>query len=450
MSTKRKITKRYTLALFLVATALIGSHLLMSRQAADNITEGRLINISGMQRMLSQRIALIANEISYESEEAIREKLAVKLQTSCEKMVANRVELNEDYRSKASKEFESLYFSADGIDESVGEYLLLAEELLKVYRLDPSAKAELRQISNKIAKIARDGFLDQLDSVVTRYEVRLQNKLGFLQWIEFIVLCVGLGILVVEALFIFRPMANEIENAFNKLTSRNQELTEFSYRISHDLRAPIASSLGMTRVIRESLEEREIEDASDAVDRVEKSLERLDCLITDVIEVTKNKNVEPEKITIPLLELVDDILERNSHLDGFDRVRIEKKINAGDSVFAEHIFLTQSLENLITNAIKYSDLNEPEPHLIIDASLDSDYCTIQIMDNGIGVPTDSQHELFGMFKRFHPRQSFGSGLGLYLVMQNVKRLGGAVSFEPLAKGSNFKIQFPLSSEVALS
>ena len=239
-------------------------------------------------------------------------------------------------------------------------------------------------------------------------------------------------------------------SAVKELESANNELTEFTYRISHDLRAPIASSLGMTRVISESIEDRDFDEAAFAVERVNNAMERLDTLITDVIDVTKTKEVDAKKESTPLRALIDGILEQNSHLPGFERLKIDVRVDPTDSVFVEKIFLKQSLDNLISNAIKYLDIKESSPQLLIDAEVEGSQCTITVSDNGIGIPSDKQSELFGMFKRFHPRKSFGSGLGLYLVRQNIDRLGGSILFEPLVKGSKFKIQFPLTAEAVLS
>ena len=450
MSIKSTITRRYIAALLLVAASLTVSHLLMRRQTASNVIDGRLINISGMQRMLSQRIALMANELAFERDNSVLEKLAWKLQNSYDKMSANQSELNAANRLNGSLEILRLYNGNNGVDKRVTDYLTLAEQMLTIYRNDKLANAEFQPISRQISKIARNGLLNQLDTVVTQHQLELERKLEFIQRAELVVLGIGLAILLIEALFIFRPMAEQIGNAVKELKSANNELTEFTYRISHDLRAPIASSLGMTRVISESLAERDFDEAAFAVERVNNAMERLDTLITDVIDVTKTKEVDAKKESIPLRALIERILEQNSHLPGFERLKIDIHVDPTDSVFVEKIFLKQSLDNLVSNAIKYLDTKESSPQLFIDAEVEDSQCTITVSDNGIGIPVDKQNELFGMFKRFHPRKSFGSGLGLYLVRQNIDRLGGSILFEPLVKGSKFQIQFPLTAEAVLS
>ncbi|MEC7575772.1 MAG: ATP-binding protein, partial [Pseudomonadota bacterium] len=70
---------------------------------------------------------------------------------------------------------------------------------------------------------------------------------------------------------------------------------------------------------------------------------------------------------------------------------------------------------------------------------------LRVEDNGLGVPEENQNQLFTMFKRFHPKVSFGSGLGLYMMKKSADILGGEISFEPLKKGSAFILKVPVNS-----
>ena len=67
---------------------------------------------------------------------------------------------------------------------------------------------------------------------------------------------------------------------------------------------------------------------------------------------------------------------------------------------------------------------------------------ISVRDNGIGISKKHQSEVFSMFKRFHPKVSFGSGLGLYLVKKNMKAMDGEVHCKALEDGTNFSLSFP--------
>ena len=86
------------------------------------------------------------------------------------------------------------------------------------------------------------------------------------------------------------------------------------------------------------------------------------------------------------------------------------------------------LENLISNAIKYQDVNEESSYLSISSYCDNSQFILEVKDNGLGIPKEQQEELFVMFKRFHPKVAFGSGLGLYLISKSAAVLNGHISF----------------------
>jgi signal transduction histidine kinase len=67
---------------------------------------------------------------------------------------------------------------------------------------------------------------------------------------------------------------------------------------------------------------------------------------------------------------------------------------------------------------------------------------ITINDNGVGIPTGRQTEVFGMFKQFHPGRANGTGLGMYIVKKSIERLSGGISFDSSSKGTQFYITLP--------
>ena len=441
-ATNRAITIRYMIALGLIAAVLIVSHLLLLRQASRSTKDGFTINTAGMQRMLSQRIALMANELASSADDKNAALMFAKLNAATEKMKSNQAELNAINEQRLSPEMKKLSYGDQGVNQEVDRYLALAGQLQEHYRNEPSSKGPQQQTSHKIAVIARNGFLDRLDRVVTQYQVEDEERAKSFQRSEMIVLCIGLALLVLEAIFIFRPMTKKITTTVNHLEAANGELREFAYRISHDLRAPVASSLGLSAIVKESILENDLETAVDGTDRLNQSMKKLDGLISDIITVTKNRHIEVDPEPIELASMVDEILEHHSSLPKFDRLTVNTQLASQQPLFTKRLFVKQSLENLISNAIKYSDPDEESPELNISSSTKGGDLTIEVSDNGIGIPADCRSDLFGMFKRFHPRHSFGSGLGLYLVKQNLEAVNATIEYKPLPKGTSFLIRFP--------
>ena len=445
MKTTKLIKQRYVVALILIAAVLLLSHTLMYRQISQNEKDGYIINISGMQRMLSQRIALLSIEVARAEDVGKSSEMAAKLRVAYDKMKSNQAELNANSEISISSQLDQMYFGDGGLDQGVTEYLQLTEKVLNAFDSDPTDKELQLKTSREVALIARNGFLDQLDSVVFQYQREYEERIDSFQRKELIFLFLGLMILVLEALFIFRPMASRVESTLESLENSNAELREFTYRISHDLRAPVASSLGMISLVNESLAEGDVKSASDGMNRIKGAMERLDELIAVIISITKNRHVEFEHETIDLSKMVAEVVRSCADLPNYDRIKFVQTGTPKLMIRSKTVLLQQSLANLISNSIKYADLTEDRPCVSIEASLKESQCMIVVSDNGIGIPEGSQKEIFGMFKRFHPRQSFGSGLGLYLAKQNIVKLGGSIQYKPLTKGSAFHIQLPNGS-----
>ena len=431
------------IALAMIAMVLIVSHTMLYRQVSNNKIDGHTINIAGMQRMLSQRIALMAGELVKSKDNQVASKMLRKLSQASERMDANRLELNRINAHRQSHELQELVYGDMGINEQVTSYLALADRLRTQYEQNPDDKSTQAETAQKIANIARNGFLARLDAVVSQHEREHDDRVTRFGTMEIIFLALGLSVLALEAFFIFRPMAHKITNTVAKLEHANNELQEFAYRISHDLRAPVASSIGLSELVKESIEEDDRVTAIDGVERIHKSMNRLDRLIGDVITVTRNRQVEVEPERIDLSSMVDEILQVHSGLPEFKRFQVTTQLETDQPLIAKRLFLKQSLENLISNAIKYVDPDEKNPELIIRATTQGGHYLIKISDNGIGIPTEFRDDIFGMFKRFHPRHAVGTGLGLYLVKQNIKALNGTVEYQARTKGTSFLIRAPL-------
>ncbi|MDB4766919.1 ATP-binding protein [bacterium] len=441
-TTNRAITIRYLIALGLIATVLIVSHLLLHRQISRSSSDGFTINIAGMQRMLSQRIALMANELATSDDDKTAALMFKKFDAATKKMASNQTALDAINEKRISPEMKDLCYGDQGMHPEVDNYLALADQLRQQYQQDPNSKIPQQQTAHTIAKIARNGFLNRLDQVVSQYQIEDEQRIATFQWFEMIVLLIGLSLLILEAIFIFRPMTKQITTTVNHLENANGELREFAYRISHDLRAPVASSLGLSDIVKESILENDLETAVDGTDRLKNAMSKLDGLISDIITVTKNRHIKVDPEPIELASMVHEILDNHSNLPKFDQLKVTTELDSEQRLVSKRVFVKQSLENLISNAIKYSDPDEETPELRIKSTTEGGNCTIEISDNGIGIPTECRRDIFGMFKRFHPRHSFGSGLGLYLVKQNLNAVDGTIEYKPLAKGTSFLIRIP--------
>ncbi|MEM7650822.1 MAG: ATP-binding protein [Pseudomonadota bacterium] len=435
------------MAMLLIACVLVGSFAVLVKQISYNEKDAYIINISGMQRMLSQRTALMAREIYHANTPEEAALYANKMRAVTDKMRDNHERLStgnlKEFGSyKLSPQIQDMYFGETALAKRVDLYIGKAEVFLKTYDEGGLEAVQQNEIVNEIVKIARNGLLRDLNAIVFQYETEAQDKVLHSKKLQTIFLSIGLITVLIVILFIFRPMVKRIVSNIDELEHLNKELLEFSYRISHDLRAPIVSSLGLIGLSKRSLDEGETDTVIGAIPHIEKSLTKLENLIEGVIMLTKMKMSEIKTEEVDVKEMITEIIEKVSSLPHAEKIDFQTDIQISEAIHVQKLFVNQTLENFISNAVKYADPDEKAPFVKTVAKIENGECTFSVEDNGLGVPEEYRDQLFGMFKRFHTKVSFGSGLGLYLVKQNAVSLGGDAFFTPMEKGSKFTLKFP--------
>lgn len=227
------------------------------------------------------------------------------------------------------------------------------------------------------------------------------------------------------------------------LLKANAELEEFAYRTSHDLRSPIVSSLALSKIIINAINDKDYKKATLSAGMIEGALQRLETLIVDILNLTQTKYDEHIFDDICLQELIVSSVEKMQHLEGFKRLDIQNKVAPDLTVRLDKSRLTLIIENIVSNAIKYQDKSKNSSVLSIQASVIDKNLHLAFEDNGLGVPPEEQGKMFQMFKRFHPKSSFGSGLGLYMVKKSCEAMGGELGFESAEAGTKFEFSIPL-------
>lgn len=247
---------------------------------------------------------------------------------------------------------------------------------------------------------------------------------------------------VVGAVVVFKDITQR-KQAEGELLAANAELEEFAYRTSHDLRSPLVSSVELLNLTRRFYEEGDTEQALVSLTMAQEGLRRLDALVQSILQLTRTKKVEEERTPVDFVELVDNALQKMSHIPGYARLRVQTEIDSPCEIRVMRSRMELIAENLISNAIKYQDPAQDDPFIRIAARIEDRRFVFTVEDNGLGVPEDQQDNLFSMFKRLHSGVSFGSGLGLYMVKKSAEVLGGSVHYKPGAQGACFQFEMPL-------
>jgi signal transduction histidine kinase len=209
-----------------------------------------------------------------------------------------------------------------------------------------------------------------------------------------------------------------------QLNKANKEIDSFVYSVSHNLRSPLSSILGLVNIARQEMETGKA-DMPNYLNLIEKSIKKLDETIKEILEYSQNDRVDIRLESIDLKALIHDCLSRLQYLKGYDQ--ITRQINFSGSVpfYSDRFRVSIILMNLFSNSIKYHDEYKEHKLLRVKATLTAEKVILEITDNGIGILPDRHDLVFKMFYR-GTEKSDGAGLGLYIVKEVVEKLGGNV------------------------
>jgi len=232
----------------------------------------------------------------------------------------------------------------------------------------------------------------------------------------------------------------ELEDANDKLKKTNTELDRFVYSVSHDLRAPLASILGL---IEFTASETEDEDIRQNLSMMKDSIGKLDIFILDILDYSRNARLEVKRTPINFSSLLTDIRNSLKFIStGNSNVEIRINIDEDGTFCSDRSRIIIILNNLVSNAVRYSDPAKSAPHVEVTVVARADGALIGVRDNGIGIHKDYHQHIFNMFYRVSEK-SKGSGLGLYLVKETVEKLNGDIQFTSTpGVGTEFKIYIP--------
>lgn len=240
-----------------------------------------------------------------------------------------------------------------------------------------------------------------------------------------------------------RKQAQEaIEKKNVELLKINEELDRFVYSASHDLRAPIASLLGLIHVARM---EESIDRIKELLNLQEKSLLRLDRFIKDIVDYSRNTRLYIQPSMVDFQSLVGDAFEQLYYMEDVDKIEKVIKIEQQEAFLSDPKRLEIIFNNLISNAIKYADFRKPQSVIAVEVKANAKTAEIIIKDNGEGIRPESKEKIFEMFFRASERSS-GSGLGLYIVKEAIEKLGGELKMDSVfGEGTEFRITVPAIS-----
>ena len=243
-------------------------------------------------------------------------------------------------------------------------------------------------------------------------------------------------------------LEREVAERTHVLQDTVQSLEGVCYTMAHDLRAPLRTLQGFTRILLEDYASAFDEEGRAYAERIINAATRMDALIRDLLEFAKLSHLELPLVPLDLGQQVQQVLAQLA--PEIEAEHAEVVVRELPRVIANETVLSQVLTNLIGNALKFVE-GERHPKIEIWGEPMAEQTRVFVKDNGIGIDATHHERIFGLFQRLHKPESYpGTGVGLAIVRKGMERMGGKVGLKSApGQGSCFYIDLRLASESAV-
>ena len=231
-----------------------------------------------------------------------------------------------------------------------------------------------------------------------------------------------------------------IDRQTDALKKSNEELEQFSYTVSHDLKSPLSNIMLSAEMVKHELEDKTDEDSRRMLDIIENNASKMSALITHILEFSRLGRQEMEMLPVDMNELVKEISEGLKMENGGRNLRFEIERLHGCS--GNKVMVQRVVSNLLSNAVKYTS-HKNEAVISVDSKPVNDFIEYRVNDNGEGIAPKHQEAVFQMFRRFSKSHHDGTGLGLAIARKIVEQHGGTIWVESQpGEGATFYFTLP--------
>jgi len=234
---------------------------------------------------------------------------------------------------------------------------------------------------------------------------------------------------------------SKIEELLNELKTKNEELQNFTYTVSHDLRAPLITISGFLGYLEQDAQKGNVERVQRDTLRINEAVSKMQRLLSELLELSRIGRLMNPPEAVPFSEIVQEALRL---LEGrLEAKQVEVKTEAEfPVVYGDRVRLVEVVQNLVDNAAKFMG-DQKNPRIDLGVKNENGKPTFFVYDNGIGIEPEQQERVFGLFNKLD-NNTEGTGIGLALVKRIVEVHGGKIWIESEGIGNGTTFYFTLS------
>lgn len=236
----------------------------------------------------------------------------------------------------------------------------------------------------------------------------------------------------------------EVEQQALTIQSKNEELEQFVYTVSHDLKAPLVSLQGLSQILLEDYAQVLDEDGQHYLNRLQMNAHHLEKLIQGLLELSRVSRVSETVEPVDARQVVETVIDQFCFqiADRGVEMCVQERLPAA---LSERSQLEQVFANLISNALKFLGTDNPQPRIEIGGAYRDGMSEYWVKDNGIGIDPQFHQKIFGMFHRLEELpEAEGTGIGLAIVQRIVEKHGGKIWIES-KRGEGAAFHFTIAS-----
>ena len=444
----------YVLSLCFIIAFIVSTFVLEKRILISENKYAKIINLSGRQRMLSQRIALLVSKTTElntskdieNNNDKIKKNLhelesiisLLSFDNSQQKLTV----LNSPYSKKLLKDNENI------LNDFISSTYHFMENQSD-WKNHPAQKIAIQHIQN----LALEPILTLFDNLTSDKQIQADLIIQKIDNLKAIMTSITLLLLLLETFFIFFPLAkSNLKMGLQNISQHDKELKVKNFielgqvisKIVHEINNPLTVVMIKLKTLKKHNSFNP--DVNQALDIVDKNILR----VVKIIKSTKSiyrMGKNDELTAVHLKQVIEDSIEATKILRDVKNLNVEFSADKDILIKAQEHQIFQVLMNLITNAVDATE-NQTQQNISILLKAEGNGALIRISDNGPGVPTQLDQKIF---EQLYTTKSHGTGIGLHESKMIVEAYSGTIQLNRAISNSTFEIFFPVTlSDQSLS